>query len=383
MLRQRNMMTVLVRHGMWLVMALVAIVLILNFASLASAQESVTPFWQRPTLTAESVEGAIELEWVAVQDAVRYELWATAGNWFQIGGENLTGTFYKHDGLTRGAKYTYAVKAIDAEGKEGPWSLPIVSVAGPILPAPVLAATLKEGVNELEWSAVPGAARYEAWAYDGEVFLLDDAIDSTRYQHSSATAGTEYLYTVAAIDDEGIGGFYSAWVEVSDPLENTATPTATATAAASTATPTATATAATSTATPTATAAAATSTATPTATSTATPTPTIVPTATPTATPTLDSTLKCTLVGYAGGEKTLSSTGLPLIQNETLVAYREKFGEDAKDLDIVQVDYYTDGRVEVWYLGEISESKIHRIVSEQFQGCVFIRHTPWQDLSDD
>ena len=71
MLRQRNMMTVLIRHGMWLVMALVAIVLILNFASLASAQESATPFWQRPTLTAESVEGAIELEWGAVQDAVR------------------------------------------------------------------------------------------------------------------------------------------------------------------------------------------------------------------------------------------------------------------------------------------------------------------------
>ena len=210
MLRQRNIMTTLLSRSVWLAMALVAIVPILYFASLASAQEISTPFTQKPTVTAESMEGGIRIEWVAVQDAVLYQLHAytTATGWYEIGGVNLTGTSFIHERLTRGSQIWYSVRAVDAQGKLGPFSIPVYSLAGPVLPAPVLTATVKEGVIELGWSAVPGAARYELWADGGKWVMLDEAIETTKYQHSSATAGTEYLYTVAAIDDEGIGGSF-------------------------------------------------------------------------------------------------------------------------------------------------------------------------------
>ena len=77
-----------------------------------------------PALSAQAVEGAVELNWTAVTDAERYELWVwtSADGWQQIGGENLTGTTYSHAGLTVGTTYYYAVRAINAKGETSPWS---------------------------------------------------------------------------------------------------------------------------------------------------------------------------------------------------------------------------------------------------------------------
>ena len=49
----------------------------------------------------------------------------------------------------------------------------------------------------------------------------------------------------------------------------------------------------------------------------------------------------------------------------------------------MQVDYYSDGRVEVWYSYYSSDTKTLRLVSEQFRGCDFISKTPWQELTGD
>ena len=97
----------------------------------------------------------------------------------------------------------------------------------------------------------------------------------------------------------------------------------------------------------------------------------------------MDATEKCTLAAHHSDDKTFSTVGVPLLQSETLAAYRDKFGNDAKELDILRVDYYTDGRVKVWYSEANSGDKTHRVVSEQFQGCGLTGHTPWQEISDD
>jgi len=386
MLRNRKMKAVRLNRNLWLPIALAVIASTLYFAGLAYAKETsaVSKHSEEP-VTAKPIDGGIEIEWEAVEGAVTYELWFTTGNWTRLDDGNLSETSYRHLGLNRGYRYWYAVRPVDANGTLGEWTIPVYGIAGPVLPAPVMTATFNQGVIDLEWSEVPGAVRYKLWVYVDEWELLDDSLITTQYQHGGLSPGTVYEYAVHAIDDEGVGGLFSEHPVVTYPLENTDTPTATPLAA--TATPTATPlVTATPTATPLVTATPTSTplaTATPTSTPLATATPTSTPlaTATPTVTPTVESTVKCTLVGYLGGEKTFTAEGLPVLQNETLAAYREKFGEEIKALDIVQVDYYSDGRVEVWYSYYSSDTKTLRLVSEQFRGCDFISKTSWQELS--
>lgn len=197
---------------------------------MAYAQESsTTTALTAPTLTAESTDGGSELSWEAVQGAVRYELWiyTNADGWGRIGGDNLTDTSYRHIGLARGSQSWNAVRAVDAQGTTGPWSGTASAIAGPRLPAPVLTAALTEGVINLEWTAVTGAVSYRLWAFDVEWELLVDEQDVTSHSHSGATAGTEYWYTVQAIDSIGLGGLFSEQVSATVPISGTATPTAT------------------------------------------------------------------------------------------------------------------------------------------------------------
>ena len=80
-----------------------------------------------PVLTA-TVAGAdaIELGWTAVPGAARYELYTqlvAEPGWRQLDEGDLTDTTYRHRGLTAGAVYQYAVRAVDADGQPlGPWS---------------------------------------------------------------------------------------------------------------------------------------------------------------------------------------------------------------------------------------------------------------------
>ena len=61
-----------------------------------------------PKLTARAVEGAVELNWEAVQDAARYELlnwWDAEIGWQPLGGDNLTGTSFTHTTVTASTTY--------------------------------------------------------------------------------------------------------------------------------------------------------------------------------------------------------------------------------------------------------------------------------------
>ncbi len=78
-----------------------------------------------PQLTATGIEGAVDLSWSQRPGAVRYELlawWPGAPDWQPIGGDNLTGTAYRHADQTPGVTYHYIVRTVDAAGIPGPWS---------------------------------------------------------------------------------------------------------------------------------------------------------------------------------------------------------------------------------------------------------------------
>ena len=92
------------------------------------------PALPAPGLTAQPTAGAVDLSWDAVTGAVRYELWVwtEADDWQDIGGNNLTGTTFRHNRLAAGTTFHYAVRAVNAAGDVSPWS--------PFVPATVTVA---------------------------------------------------------------------------------------------------------------------------------------------------------------------------------------------------------------------------------------------------
>ncbi len=77
-----------------------------------------------PELTADAVEGAVELRWNAVPGAVRYELWTwwdAETGWQQIGGDSLTGTSFMHTDVAAETTYYYTIRAVNAAGDTSDW----------------------------------------------------------------------------------------------------------------------------------------------------------------------------------------------------------------------------------------------------------------------
>jgi hypothetical protein len=98
-----------------------------------------------------------------------------------------------------------------------------------------LTAEAGEGVVELRWDAVSGAASYAVhawWADDPGWQRLDDGgVTGTAYTHSNPTLGRTYWYSVCPVDGNGDWGdcsgppFPSATVSAADTATPTATPT--------------------------------------------------------------------------------------------------------------------------------------------------------------
>ena len=70
---------------------LLSVVAFLSLTNPSAAQQTSPPSpLPAPELTAQAVEGAVDLRWTAVTGAVRYELWAwwdPDTDWLQIGGD--------------------------------------------------------------------------------------------------------------------------------------------------------------------------------------------------------------------------------------------------------------------------------------------------------
>ena len=207
-----------------------------------------------PALTAAAAENAIQLHWDPVPGAVRYELmtwWDPLPAWQRIGGDALTATTFTHTGLTAGTEYFYTIRAVNAAGQTSAWQQDFASATAPAasgnapptltptptptqpasplptptptptatpapnaspLTPPTLTAAAAENAVKLHWDPVPGAVRYElmtwwdplpAWQRIG-----GDALTATSYTHTGLTAGTEYFYTIRAVN---AAGQTSAW----------------------------------------------------------------------------------------------------------------------------------------------------------------------------
>ena len=85
------------------------------------------------------------------------------------------------------------------------------------------------------------------------------------------------------------------------------------------------------------------------------------------------------MVEYYLDDLLYPTISIPLIQNETFLAYRNKYSENIDRLEIVEVVWYADGAVGILYFEPV---KI-RMVFEWFRGCEFVGHSGWFDLDDD
>ena len=184
---------------------LLAMITILSYPNLASAQQASPPVSQ---LTAKAAGGAVELSWEAVQEAVRYELltWWDAGiGWQPLGGDNLTATSFTHTTVTAGTTYHYTIRTVNAAGQASDWlapfptaTVPVESTPGSGTPpaTPVLTAAAVAGAVELSWDAVQDAVRYELYTWwgtgTGWQQLGGDNLSGTSFTHTTVTAGITY-----------------------------------------------------------------------------------------------------------------------------------------------------------------------------------------------
>ena len=218
---------------------LLAVVAFLSLTNPSAAQQTSPPSpLPAPELTAQAAERAVELRWTAVTGAVRYELWAWWNpdtDWLQIGGDDLTGTSYNHTDLTAGETYFYQIRSVGAGGERGDWSEQISAAVPGGLAAPALTAQAGEGVVELRWDAVAGAARYILWSWwdpaTGWQQIGGDDLTGTSYNHTDLTAGTTYYYQIEAVGAGGKRGAGSERVSATVTGAQLPTPTASTPAA--------------------------------------------------------------------------------------------------------------------------------------------------------
>ncbi len=231
MSKQRNAAILAVGLSAWLAVALLAAAAVLFLTNQAAAQ-STDSSPSTPALTAEAGDDGVDLSWTAVTGAARYELWAwtSADGWYDIGGDNLTGTTFTHSDVTDGTTYWYAVRAVNAGGDESDWSAYASATAGTqALPAPTLTAQAAANGIDLSWTAVTGATRYGLWVWDSVNLwqqIGGDNLTGTAYTHTDVTEGTTYWYAVRAVN---VDGDESAWSTYTPATMGSAAATPTAT----------------------------------------------------------------------------------------------------------------------------------------------------------
>ena len=175
-----------------------------------------------PVLAAAAEAGAVELSWEAVTGAVRYELWTWTSEegWQQIGGDNLTATAFRHDGLAAGTTYFYTVRTINSAGEMSAWSEYVSATVQSGLAAPRIEVTTSADAVELSWEAVTGAVRYELWTWtseEGWQQIGGDNLTATAFRHDGLAAGTTYFYTAHTINSTGETSAWSEYVSATVP----------------------------------------------------------------------------------------------------------------------------------------------------------------------
>ena len=119
---------------------------------------------------------------------------------------NVSGLTHTVTGLTAGTEYSFTVSAVNSIG-EGPQSEAVTAAPTAAESAPAAAPqglTAAAGVEQvtLSWNAVSDASEYKVYQ-DGSA--LSPNVSGLTHTVTGLTAGTEYSFTVSAVNSVGEG----------------------------------------------------------------------------------------------------------------------------------------------------------------------------------
>ena len=151
----------------------------------------------------------IDLTWSPAQDE---ETGIAAYKVFRDGLEvaTTTETSYQDSGLSPATEYEYRVSAVNGDGLQGslsdPASARTLDGSGPTAPTNVEATTVSQTQVDLTWTASEdpetGVEQYKVYR-DGAVV---GAVVSTSFADTGLQQNTTYVYTISAVNGEGIEG---------------------------------------------------------------------------------------------------------------------------------------------------------------------------------
>ncbi|WP_339179843.1 fibronectin type III domain-containing protein [Paenibacillus sp. FSL R5-0701] len=155
-----------------------------------------TTLLNTPVLKASSEETAINLTWVAIADATKYEIEADGAVVAKVEEPN-----YSHTALLPGTSHKYRIRAL-TETNTSAWTATLTQST---IPASVTGLTVSTATNAaiaLKWTAVTGATGYDL-EIDGTVV----PVTGVAYTKSGLAANTDHTFRVRSKNAAGVGAW--------------------------------------------------------------------------------------------------------------------------------------------------------------------------------
>jgi len=211
-------------------LAVFALLLSAGAVSVYSAQEQFkAPSWVGIYTTA----GKVGLKWTAVTGASRYRVFRTiiTGKGYELVAATTDVSYIDADARP-GETYYYALKAVDAEGKESPFSderyikLPVTGGGVPVAPPEWVGALLDDKRIKLAWLPSPSSNALAYNVYRSKVkdggFQLVGSTQDPNFTDGDVREGETYYYALTTLDKEFKETKYSETREVAYVLEKEA-----------------------------------------------------------------------------------------------------------------------------------------------------------------
>ncbi len=173
--------------------------------------DTIVPSWPSKELTYSGLsQSGVTLSWSEASDNVEVTGYKVYKDGAVIDTVGTTRT-YNVTGLTAGTEYTFTVQAVDAAGNEsadGP-SVDVTTAAEPDTTAPtwtdktLTVSNVSQSGVTLSWSEASDNVEVTGYKVCKDGVVIDTVGTTRTYNVTGLTAGTEYTFTVQALDAAG------------------------------------------------------------------------------------------------------------------------------------------------------------------------------------